>query len=600
METFKLDVQQIFAEDVHYTAPLFQRPYVWNERDQWLPLWDDIHPLADGLASGRDVRFHFMGASIREAKDVPPGTTRTFQIIDGQQRLTTLQILLKAFGDVAGRKGFIPHRSKISRYIVNDTSILVSEENKLKVWPTHSDRKPYKMVMDAEYEDDWIGHLYSANENPTVPVGNIVGAYTFFFRRINQWLSDDKKQTEKRLQGLLGALLNRLTMVVIDIDSHDDAQAIFESLNARGTTLLSADLIKNYLLQKVDSDKVEHYHSKYWKFFDDDIDFWRKNVGSGHAQRPQIETFFFYALSLINGNFVSTRFLYDEFRAIEPQLEDGDPVKCLKRLHNLGKIFRDLKSKQSDERISDFFYRLSIIDVVSAWPLILALFEKFPNNVPMIKHILIDIESYLVRRMICGYTTRNYRMFFSKLIGLVNNNNEKVCDLVREKLLNCDSRVDRFPTDKEFESAWINTEISGRLTTKRVRMLLEAMEQELHTKYTERVTLPQNLSIEHIMPKKWQKHWFAEDIDKEFRDKVINTVGNLTLVKQKFNAAQSNRGWLSTEKANAGKRDQLKEHSVLMMNKQITKEENWTEAEILSRSKALFNNARKLWFRPKL
>ena len=144
---------------------------------------------------------------------------------------------------------------------------------------------------------------------------------TFFRTQIKNWLEEDEQNIEKRLRALLGALLSRLTMVVIEIDSQDDPQAIFESLNARGTTLLSADLIKNYLLQKVNRKKVEHYHSKYWKIFDDDNKFWRENVGSGHTQRAQIETFFFYALSLMKGRFVSTRFLYDEFRNFEPEMK---------------------------------------------------------------------------------------------------------------------------------------------------------------------------------------------------------------------------------------------------------------------------------------
>ena len=147
-----------------------------NKQDQWLPLWDDIRPLAEGLANGRTVRFHFMGASIRESKDVPPGTTRTFQIIDGQQRMTTLQILLKAFGDIAGTKGFLNHRNKIKRYISNDTSILLSEEKKQKVWPTHSDRADYEAVMNTEFDDDKITNLISTNENSSKSKSNIIGA----------------------------------------------------------------------------------------------------------------------------------------------------------------------------------------------------------------------------------------------------------------------------------------------------------------------------------------------------------------------------------------------------------------------------------------
>ena len=236
--------------------------------------------------------------------------------------------------------------------------------------------------------------------------------------------------------------------------------------------------------------------------------------------------------------------------------------------------------------------------MVSAWPLVLALYEKFPDNVPMIKEILVDVESYLVRRMVCGVSTRNYRKFFSKLVGVVKENNDDINIAIRKRLLHSETKIDRFPTDGEFESSWNNKEIYSELTVKRVRMLLEAMEQELHTQYTEKVLIPKNLSIEHIMPEKWHKNWSDANVNQEKRDLIIHTIGNLTLVKGKFNSAQSNRGWCSTPTTKVGKREQLKEHSVLMMNKLITKEKNWTETEIQNRSEVLFEKARKLWFRP--
>ena len=105
MQTGILSVQRLFDREVHYAVPLYQRPYVWNEEEQWQPLWDDLCPLAEMVAEGKEGRAHFLGASVQEVIPVPAGTTEVRRVIDGQQRMTTLQILLKAFRDVAAARG---------------------------------------------------------------------------------------------------------------------------------------------------------------------------------------------------------------------------------------------------------------------------------------------------------------------------------------------------------------------------------------------------------------------------------------------------------------------------------------------------------------
>lgn len=118
MQVGILSIQKLFGREVHYAVPLYQRPYVWNEAEQWRPLWEDLAPLADMVADGKQSRAHFLGASVQEPVAVPSGATEVRRVIDGQQRLTTMQILLKAFRDVAAARGCTNHALAIDKLLL--------------------------------------------------------------------------------------------------------------------------------------------------------------------------------------------------------------------------------------------------------------------------------------------------------------------------------------------------------------------------------------------------------------------------------------------------------------------------------------------------
>lgn len=133
MQAGILTVQKLFGREVHYSVPLYQRPYVWNEEDQWQPLWDDLVPLADMVSHGIKGRAHFMGASVQEPISVASGDTEVRRVIDGQQRLTTMQLLLKAFHDVAKARGMDKYASSINKLLRNDDELITEAHKRLKL-----------------------------------------------------------------------------------------------------------------------------------------------------------------------------------------------------------------------------------------------------------------------------------------------------------------------------------------------------------------------------------------------------------------------------------------------------------------------------------
>jgi len=591
-----LSIQKLFGREVHYAVPLYQRPYVWNEAEQWRPLWEDLAPLAEMLADGKQSRAHFLGASVQEPVAVPSGATEVRRVIDGQQRLTTLQILLKAFRDVADASGCTNHARALDKLLRNDDPLITEAPKRLKLWPTRSDQPDFQAVMDAAGPEELKQALGKPGASYPLRNHGIANAYLFFHREIMAWLPEGNDGVEARVAGLYGAIKDQLRLVVIDLDDKDDAQAIFETLNARGAPLLSADLVKNFLLGQLAPDAAEEAYRKYWQAFDNDGAFWRELVGRGHAQRARIETFLQHALTLLTGEVVSAGHLYNAFRDFIDRPDTGSALDILSRIRRLGDIFRRLQEPQPDRRISDFFYRLHTLDVVTAWPFILALYERYEGEQDTLRDMLILLESYLVRRMVCRLSTRGYNTIFTKLTALIAGDGDGALLAVRSELLEGKAEVDRFPRDPEFAEAWSNNKLYENLTRPRLRFLLEAMEEAQRTAFAEDSRVPRNLTVEHVMPQGWREHWqLSEGASAENRDVAVHTIGNLTLLNGKFNPYQSNRPWIDGGEPESGKRANLDQHTVLFMNRELCNHAVWDEPRIRDRAEKLLGSAIKIW-----
>lgn len=384
--------------------------------------------------------------------------------------------------------------------------------------------------------------------------------------------------------------------MVIDLDDKDDAQAIFETLNARGAPLLSADLVKNFLLGQLEPEAAEEAYRKYWQAFDSDGAFWRELIGRGHAQRARIETFLQHALTLMTGEVVSAGHLYNAFRDFADRPDAGSATEILSRIRRLGDIFRRLQEPQQDRRTSDFFYRLHVLDVATAWPFILALYERYEGEPDILSEMLIMLEAYLVRRMVCRLSTRGYNNIFGKLTGLIVAGGDAALQDIRQALLEGTAEVDRFPRDKEFEDAWTNNKLYENLTRPRLRFILEAMEEAQRTAFAEDSRVPRNLTVEHVMPQGWREHWqLPEGVAADDRDQLVHTIGNLTLLNGKFNPYQSNRPWIDGREPESGKRANLDQHTVLFMNRELCNHAIWDESQIRHRARKLFGFARTIW-----
>jgi uncharacterized protein with ParB-like and HNH nuclease domain len=268
MEAKALTPRDLFDGKVCYQIPPFQRPYVWTEEDQWQPLWDDIARVAEALLVAADdteaakaLPGHFLGAVVVKQLPSGAGEPSRSSVIDGQQRLTTLQLLLDAAQFVMEQAERDDEAESIHELVLNDSKRFRGTSKRFKLWPSRVDRDAFEAVMD----NDQIVPAVLENSR-------IVQAHRFFVDAMTEWSNDDTGARDERLAALAAVLQQHLQIVAIDLAATDDDQLIFETLNDRGTPLLAADLIKNYVFQRCDEigADVDTWGEKYWQDFDND------------------------------------------------------------------------------------------------------------------------------------------------------------------------------------------------------------------------------------------------------------------------------------------------------------------------------------------
>ena len=529
------------------------------------------------------------------------------------------------------------------------------EIERFKVWPTKFDRDLFQDIVTigrTELRKKYHAHFYKGRDKiydySTVP--KLLGAYGYFFERIKHAvesddLEDDFAETieldeeelytetetqsvpdtkdqdraamELRLDALWEALIEEFKVVEITLEEGDDAQVIFETLNERGEPLLAADLVRNNIFHRADArrEQAEKLFEKYWKDFEDS--FWSVMEKQGRYKKARIE---FFLSNFIAGKVageVTLSKLFSEYKAFikiqASKLHGGYPTveAELRDLGVYGSLYRRLLERDESDPLGHFAKLLHPWDVTTVYPLVLRLWAEADFEDEEKKKCLSILLTFIVRRAICGLTTKNYNKFFLSVLRHLEGKGFSRENLA--KFLTAQgSESARLPTDSELESAWISAPMYGRrLTPLRVRTVLEAIEREKRQRFHETDQLSADLSVEHILPSEWEEHWPLQDGEQPTSDEIfqamfateendtrigqivrrhrlLNTFGNLTVLTKPLNSSVSNGPY-------EAKRAALTDHSLLVLNREITKEEQWGEGQIEARSHKLFEIARGLW-----
>jgi uncharacterized protein with ParB-like and HNH nuclease domain len=612
MKPYTRSIFDLFDGKRRYEVPLFQRQYVWKLEDHWEPLWEDIERKFTQRLDGHPSTPHFLGAMVLDQRRSYGNAVPVQLIIDGQQRLTTFQILLSAFRDVCAVENQEAYANECALYLQN-TGIMQDEEvERYKLWPTNLDRKQFSDVIDSGSKDELdrrhpiVRRKYQRKPDPRP---KMIECYIYFYNKIAEFMKSDEyaQPLQERVKSMHDSLRGALQIVTVELEGEDDPQVIFETLNARGEPLLPSDLLRNFIFLRASQqgESQEELYQEYWMPFDDE--FWRAQEKQGRLLRPRSDIFLQHYLTLQRKQEVLISHLYNEYK---DWIKGARPFVTVKaELETLSKHrsnFRVLVQPTSTTSIGRFSEFLGVFDLSTVYPLVLGMMGADVDNEEL-AGMLEDLESYIFRRAVCGLTTKNYNRFFLTVLNRLANSPYSRGNL-RAALVEQRGESVVWPDNAQFKQAWLTQPVYVSIGARRTQYALREIERRLHQPRAERIEILSALSIEHVLPEEWIEQWLlpngnrgvtlfegfdnsraTEDVEAtEKRDRAKHTFGNLTLLTQPLNSSVSNSAFEI-------KKPEIVRNSALALNRYFHEPESWDETNITGRGEALFALAFGRW-----
>ncbi|QAR45043.1 DUF262 domain-containing protein [Kosakonia cowanii] len=625
MKSETLNVQQIFQDRRQYCVPFYQRAYVWTQRNQWSALLEDITEKAQARLSGIKPTPHFLGAVVLEpqTKSGLLGVD-TLHIIDGQQRLTTLQYILASIR-LALRAIDLSDLEMLVLPCLNNTNEATmrnKEVERFKLWPTFRDQSHFIQSFNVDHVDDLRkvfpdsftlhGTLRKHFNHPPS-----LEALWFFSHAFIKWISAEGRSIQENAIALIEAVLTDLKLVSISLEAEDDAQIIFETLNGRGAELHATDLIRNYIFMRAEHDNVDAaaLYENDWKPFE--TPYWTEKQRRGRINKPRLEWLIHSTLQAEKQREVDLSRLYNEYRDyVGKESSSRRADQQVELLNRYALQYKELIGGVGTTPIACFGRRIAAYDMTTIYPLALLIsVASIPDAEKAAMYN--DLVSFVVRRAVCGLTPKNYNNVFMNVLRHLAKTSISSAEL-RSTLNSLNGEAARWPTDSEFLNACITARLyPGRLDAQKIRSMLTELEGELRRQVkTEEPVVPNlsSLDIDHLMPQNWFSHWPLEDghtvTDSDAtavnqivlagaeltpeqqlvwkRQQAIATLGNLTLLNLSVNRSVQHSAFLR-------KRDGLITHTSLRLNIPLIILDKWDEDKIFSRGEFLGNAAMRVW-----
>ena len=610
-------LKKLFEGGRQFRIPVYQRPYVWTRERQWEPLWNDLAATArqyagslhiagsdprDRAEAEKQARPHFLGAIVVEPIHTVVGGLERRSVVDGQQRLTTLQLLIRGVLDaVTNLTDARTLNAKLRKLVRNDPDEY-SDRDLLKVTPRRSDDKAYVTAIRTKTAE--LAAL--GEEHADTP---FLAAREYFCKAAEDFIQDDREQgdpqsessTEGRATLLVSTLLGLIKLVVIDLEDMDDAQVIFEVLNARNTPLSATDLVKNLLFmraQQTGHDADELYRSV-WARFDEDETWWRKPVGVGHATRPRQDWLVGDWMIAELRRTINVGQLYGEFRRWldETDMAAVDALTTMSRYADAQEMLEGRRKGASEVEINGY-RNIRFLNITAAMPVLLWLFTQPTGDDRRDRELAVRaIESFVVRRMAVKWWTRGLPAAFAKVLKDATQASQTP-GLAVIDALRAGPRGFTWPTDQQLIDGFSTGRHfgPGGIGQARLRLLLGAVDRRLPDLGENKTVQYSKCQVEHILPQSWEEHWGvgmeldenAKLLREQKRAAHVHRIGNLTLVSESLNREMSNSAWPKKKKA-------LWEHSHLALNKQLQDHEDWNEDSIVERGQWLAERICLTW-----
>ena len=564
----KSTIYEIFNGTRVFEIPFYQRSYVWGEK-QWERLLSDMVDVSHRLKN------YFLGAIILKQTSTGAATMGDHKIvIDGQQRLTTLAIFKKVLALKTDKDAWFRRQ-----FILPDGSFAIKH--------SHVDRADFQQVMNLS--------SISQEVNGT---SNIIKAYQYFKEHLDPGQIDETR------------LNSNVQVIDIVIDGNDDEQQIFDTINSLGVDLTTAELLKNHLFTEQTIDKYELLWKPAFEKDEDCIAFWAQNLLKGRNKRKNIEAFLNAFLQIkvhessINVStedkleYAKSGALFYSYKDFIEKYYKGREFELVEELVQYAKIYQNtftpavtessLTYEPGIERIN---FLIFAADNTTMIPHIMYVIKNVSDEAERNK-IYDYLESYLVRRLICKKSTKNYSDLFSE--NLINADVKTADALIAFFDEKDPTNALAMPTDAEVERNFVEADH----TNYRALCILYLLESRMRNSHLLSTQLMKYsvYTLEHLMPQKWMTNWsLPEGGDADLRIHLVRTLGNCTMITQSLNSTISNDQW-SVKLEGKNNKGGLKAYAngLLTLDGVLTLEE-WNEDRIVERSKKLAEIACRVW-----
>ena len=539
MKASETKFQSIIEGTQQYVIPLFQRSYSWDKKE-WQVLWDDLVYLCEN----DEPKSHFIGSIVTiPTISVPEGVAK-YLLIDGQQRLTTIFILLTLLRDTAK---------------VNDEEELAAEIHQTMLVNYFKKGIDHFKLLPTQVDRAIFQDLIKENVEPKN--GQILDCYQFFKRKLKRGNVD--------VRALNKAITTRLSVVSIVLDHDDNPHLVFESLNAKGRVLTQSDLIRNYFFMRIHVNEQEKMYAEYWEPMQTNL---KDNL-----------TEFIRHFLMRNGATVNKS---DVYFTLKERVSNRDALDALREIAEFAIYYQKLivPKKEENTQLKIALQRLNRLEVTTAYPFLLNCYHDYAQGKLSSENftaIVQIIENFIVRRFVCNVPTNQLNKIFPSLYAQAQlQNASNLVDGVRSIL-----QTRGYPKDAEFRTRLVESKLYGAgHRANKTKLILETLES-MH-EHKEQVPFDK-LTIEHVMPQTasswWQQHLGENwQISHELH---LHTLGNLTLTA--YNSEMSNDPFPQ-------KRQRLA-NSHLELNSYFLTVTDWNSTEIEKRAIQLAHGAVAAW-----
>lgn len=568
MDAGKRTINDIFNGNRILEIPFFQRAYVWGI-DQWERLLEDMEHVS--LTN----KPYFLGSVILKQQPTNTGNrvgdVRT--VIDGQQRMTTLNIFFKVLCLKTNQNSTF---ERIFKLISNDIALLHN----------HNDIDSFNTVLN----------LTELKEIDSVD--NVSLAYKYFKENL----------VPEKLN--FNNILSKVLFVGIDLDENEDEQQIFDTINSLGVKLTTAELLKNFFFNR---DEISTYNT-YWKnvFEKDDEtkNYWDFEITTGRLKRTFIDLFFFSYLQIkiqeksLNVKtedkieFSKVEQLFESYKKFIKDYLNNDKKSILSEIRDYALLFQEnfeynvveneLTNTSGMDRINAIIFGL---DTSTLIPYVLYVLKNVTNNFDRIT--LFDfIETYIMRRMVVHANTKNYNQLFTD--RLINNEILSKKEFL-EFLEGQADKVNYLPSETELKIGFE----TAQLINKQSAGILYFIESKIRNRQLQSTQLLgiNKYSLEHLMPKKWENNWskIQNQEDKIKRNRKLLTLGNLTIITQALNSSIRDANWTIKRNGKGDKKGLNYYSAGLETISQYLTLDDWNEQTIDDRALFLFEKAKEIW-----